>query len=168
MIEISTKKTDGQGDKSKYYLVRRERHRWKLFLDFEQTYIDEKWHWSEVVYEGTTTTTKKKTTTNQSSFSLLVPGTREERSPSWQFVIFDMLITKFIFTQHKHVHAHTHTGIDTKKGEASERESAHEGKKIMAHEEKNMVEGQNKQLSAHTAYKCEKQKKSIQYSCLSH
>lgn len=42
----------------------------------------------------------------------------------------------------------------------------------MAHKEKNMVEGQNKQLSAHAAYKCEKKKKkkkkSIQYSCLSH
>jgi hypothetical protein len=38
----------------------------------------------------------------------------------------------------------------------------------MAHKEKNMVEGQKKQLSARTAYKCENKKKSTQYGCLSH
>lgn len=48
---------------------------------------------------------------------------RIERSPSWQFVIFDVLITKFIFTQHKHVHAHI--DIDTKKGEEREKAKNH-------------------------------------------
>jgi hypothetical protein len=40
-----------------------------------------------------------------------------ERSPSWQFVIFDVLITKFIFTQHKHVHAHIGTKKRGRRGE---------------------------------------------------
>jgi len=42
---------------------------------------------------------------------------REGESPSWQFVIFDVLITKFIFTQRKHVHMRI--GIDIKKKEKS-------------------------------------------------
>lgn len=93
----------------------------------------------------------------------------ERRSPSWQFVIFDMLITKFIFTQNKHVHAYSEDGRE-RETYNKKKENERTMVKIMAYEERNIVEGQNKQLSEHISNptdKCEK-KTSTRYGCLSH
>ena len=58
------------------------------------------------------------------------------------------------FLRSTSTYMHTHTGIDTKKGEARERRQ-----KIVAHKEKNMVEGQNKQLSARAQHTSARRKR---------
>lgn len=112
---IHLRKYDGQGDKSKYHLVIRTTSSKMVCRHNTNVY---RW---KVTLIGSCLWKNDNDKQEQLFFS---PRQYHiERTPSWQFVIFDVLITKFIFTQSKHVHAHIH--IDTKKGEEGEKAKNH-------------------------------------------